>query len=436
MLAALVGVEDKISNERELRFYLLNKIIFILLSFILWIDALTGMIQFYGGFSIKLSLLFKLPLIFGMLMVVSLKNRQVFSFILIAIACLFIGPGYRFLSNPKINFLVTDFSMAIKVVTPFITFYYCKVIASIFPNLLGKYGMRALWFNFYAVLFNLFIGVLGFGYPSYPSADGGPGIGINGFYVAGNELSGCFVLLFGFVLHCCWNYKRFYFYPMAFLSVICAALIATKTAMFASLLLVFLIPIVNERKNVFRLTKLKLKLFVPLLIASSLLIYFILDFIQALGLYDKITWILQEKGVLGLILSGRVEFSTQIINAFMAFATWFEYLFGIGTIGMSDYFFTKYAAEVDPVDLFVYFGVVGSLIAYFFLFIIMHPAFSMFKSDKFFPPIIVLVNIILVMLAFFSGHIMNSGMLGLLWGLFNSLVFIKPIENSKGVNRV
>lgn len=98
---------------------------------------------------------------------------------------------------------------------------------------------------------------------------------------------------------------------------------------------------------------------------------------------------------------------------------------------MSDYFFTKYSAEVDPVDLFVYFGLIGSLVAYLFLFITMLPAFSVFKSDKLFPPVIVLVNIILVMLAFFSGHILNSGMLGLLWGLFNSLVFVKPVAQSR-----
>ncbi|PCI59014.1 MAG: hypothetical protein COB35_12260 [Gammaproteobacteria bacterium] len=237
--------------------------------------------------------------------------------------------------------------------------------------------------------------------------------------------------MFGFVLHYCWNIKRLIFYPMAILTIICSALIATKTAMFASLLLVFLIPIVNERANVFKLTKLKLKLFIPLLIFSSLLIYFILDLLHTIGLYDKVIWVIQEKGVLGLLLSGRIEFSTQIIEAFMLFSTWFEYAFGVGTIGMSDYFFSKYSSEVDPVDLFVYFGVIGSTIVYFTYYIMMLPAFSVFRRSSFLSPIIVLVNMILLLLSFFSGHILNSGMLGLLWGVFNSLVFIKPIERQK-----
>ena len=409
-------------------FYLWNKAIFILLSFILWVDALTGMIQYYASFSLKLSLLFKLPLVLGMLIVILMKSRLVFSIILFAILCLFLGPSYSFLSNPKVGFLVNDFSMIIKILTPFIVFYYCKIISSIFPNLLGKYGMRALWFNFYAVLFNLIIGALGFGYPSYAGTGGEAGIGVNGFYVAGNELSGCFVLLFGFVLHYLWNFKKHLYYPMSLICIICAALIATKTAMVASLILTFGIPVFNERENIYRLTKLKMKLFLPLLIVVGLLVYFILDLLQTIGLYDKVIWILQEKGVLGLILSGRVEFSSQLIAAFMSFATWFEYLFGIGTIGMSDYFFSKYSAEVDPVDLFVYFGVLGSLIIYSLLCFMMLPALSLLKTKRYLPPVVVLVNIILIMLSFFSGHILNSGMLGLLWGMFNSLVFIEKVK--------
>ena len=423
--------ELQISNNlfhKSKDFYLWNKAIFILLSLILWVDALTGMIQYYGSFSIKLSLLFKLPLVLGMLIVILMKSRLVFSIILFSILCLFLGPSYRFLSNPKVSFLVNDFAMIIKILTPFIIFYYCKIISKIYPDLLGKYGVRALWYGFYAVLFNLIIGALGFGYPSYASPDGEGGIGVNGFYVAGNELSGCFVLLFGFVLHHLWNFKKNYFYPMALICILCAALIATKTAMFASLILAFGVPVFNERENIYRLTKLKIKLFVPLFVVSALLIYFILDLLQAIGLYDKVLWILKEKGVLGLILSGRIEFSEQIIAAFMSFATWFEYLFGIGTIGMSDYFFSKYSAEVDPVDIFVFFGVFGSIIIYSLTWFMMLPAFTLLKKDRYLPPIIVLVNIILIMLSFFSGHILNSGMLGLLWGMFNSLVFIEKVK--------
>ena len=104
-------------------------------------------------------------------------------------------------------------------------------------------------------------------------------------------------------------------------------------------------------------------------------------------------------------------------------------MFGIGTVGMSDYFHSKYSAEVDPVDLYVYVGVIGSTVAYVLFFVMLLPALSMFKRQRFAPPLIILINMLLLMLAFFSGHILNSGMLGLIWGLLNSLVYVKFKED-------
>ena len=405
------------------------KAIFVSLSFLLWVDAFTGMIQFYAGIDLKLSLLYKLPLIGALIFIIGLYSRAAFSLILLSILILIVGPLYRFSFDPKIGFLANDISLAIKLISPFIAFTFCKAVARQFPTILGEYGIRVLWINFYAVLFNLMVGALGFGYPSYSGGENGEGIGVNGFYVAGNELSGCYVLLFGFALHSLWNSKRIFYYPMSLITLICGALIATKTAMFASLLLVFAIPIFNERENIFRLTKLKVKLFLPLFFVIGLAVYFIIDFLIVVGLYDKVIWVIQEKGVWGLILSGRVEFSHQILDAFFAESGWFEHLFGIGTIGMSDYFNTKYSAEVDPVDIFVYFGIFGSVIIYIFTVFMMLPTLHLINKAKYLPPIILLVNILLLMLSIFSGHILNSGMLGLLWGMFNGLVYVKMIES-------
>ncbi|XQW85921.1 hypothetical protein ACOYR1_04030 [Thalassotalea piscium] len=405
------------------------KAIFIALSFILWIDAFTGMIQFYAGVDLKLSLIYKLPLIGALIVVIGLYSRLTFSLILLSIFILILGPLYRFSFDPKIGFLANDLSLAIKLITPFIAFYFCRIVATQFPNIIGSYGIKALWINFYAVVFNLIIGALGYGYPSYSGGENGEGIGVNGFYIAGNELSGCFVLLFAFVMHSLWNSKRFFYYPMSVFTLICGALIATKTAIFASLLLVFAIPIFNERENIFKLTKLKVKLFLPLFVIVALAVYFIIDFLMVVGLYDKVIWVIEEKGIWGLILSGRVEFSNQVLEVFFWSSGWFEYLFGIGTIGMSDYFNTKYSAEVDPVDIFVYFGVLGSVIVYMYTIIMMLPSLRLLNKNKYLPPIIVLVNILLLLLSVFSGHILNSGMLGLLWGMFNGLVYVKIVES-------
>ena len=67
------------------------KLIFIALSFILWVDALTGMIQFYIGIDLKLSLLYKLPLIAMFIIVIGLYSRVVFSLILLSITMLLLS---------------------------------------------------------------------------------------------------------------------------------------------------------------------------------------------------------------------------------------------------------------------------------------------------------------------------------------------------------
>lgn len=409
--------------------YQASKLIFILLSFTLWIDALTGMIQYYGSISLKLSLLYKIPMIALMILIIGAKSRWLCALIMCVILLFVIGPFTQFLSSPKVSYFINDISLAIKMVTPFIVFSFCKIISDFNPELLGKYGVRALWINFFAVLFNLIIGALGFGYPSYAGTGDGEGIGVNGFYVAGNELGGCFVLLFGFVMHYLWNQHRIYFYPMGLVTLVCGALIATKTAMVASLVLCFAIPLFNERQNFFRFTKLKAKLFIPLILLFGGIIYFIVELLEAIGLYDKMMFFLSEKGVLGIILSGRLEFSVQIIEAFESYAGVFQYLFGIGMVGMSEFFHSKYSAEVDPVDLYVYIGITGSLLVYTMLVVMILPALSVFKKGGFFPPLIILINLLLVMLAFFSGHILTSGMLGLIWGLLNALVYVKYKED-------
>ena len=277
--------------------YQASKFIFILLSFTLWIDALTGMIQFYGSISLKLSLLYKIPMIALMILIIGAKSRSLCGLIMCAILLFVLGPFIQFLKSPKVSFLINDISLAIKMITPFIVFSFCKIISEYHPELLGKYGVRALWINFGAVLFNLVIGAFGFGYPSYAGTNGEEGIGVNGFYVAGNELGGCFVLLFGFVMHYLWNYRRIFFYPMGLVTLLCGALIATKTAMFASLILCFAVPVFNERRNFFKFTKLKAKLLVPLIMIFGAIVYFIVELLEAIGLYDKIIYFLNEKGI-------------------------------------------------------------------------------------------------------------------------------------------
>lgn len=420
------------AHEQDL-IYRLNYLVLLAVGFLMWVDAATGAMQYYGlplGF---LSIAYKTPLIMIMLLTVATVSRSYLVIILTFLLLMMIGPLSQFLVRPKPSFLFNDLSLILKVLTPLIAFFYFRLMIKLYPAMSGPLLVRAFWLNFSAVATNLLLGIAGFGYPSYAGGVDGGGIGVNGFYVAGNELGACFLLLFGFVLHYIWNNKAKRYYLLMALATLFAGLsIATKTAMLASFLLVFSIPLFNERENLFRLTKLKLAVFIPMLIGAGITAFFIVELLQAIGLYQKFVWIVQEKGVLTLVLSGRDEFAKQVLDGFRIMADTYHYITGIGTSGISEIYSSKYKAEVDPVDIFVVFGFIGCFVCLASLTVLNAGAFKSLTKGNHFAPVIVTVNLILLVLIFVSGHILYSGMLGILWGMLNSMAFLKPQTEVKG----
>ncbi|HAD47901.1 MAG TPA: hypothetical protein DCF92_03575 [Idiomarina sp.] len=402
----------------------INLLVLAAFSLLLWVDTVTGAAQWLGLPLTVFSVLFKMPLIALMLLMLGAFRPSILIGFLAVIVILMIGPTLQFLERPKPSFLFNDISLTLKILTPLITFFYCRLMIKLYSDVAGRLIIRALWINLAAIIFNLSAGVAGLGYPSYAPAGGGQAIGINGFYVAGNELGACFVLLYGFALHYSWNRTFKMYLIMALAAVVSGLLIATKTAMLSSFLLIFAIPLFNERENLTKLTSLKIKVFIPMLVALIAVVVFISQLLQAVGLYEKFVWIVQEKGVLTLILSGRDEFARLVLDGFQLMASTFNYFFGIGTSGISEIYSVKYKAEIDPIDIFVVFGMVGLIVCAVSLVAMNIEAFRKIRTPHFFAPAIVAVNLVFVVLIFVSGHILYSGMLGMLWGMLNSLAFI------------
>lgn len=422
MQALLSAVER---SERVITLNL-NYLVLVAMSVLLWVDTVTGISVFYGVGISSVSMLFKLALLTLVLTVIGSYAPRLLALILVALLVLLAGPTQSFLQFGQSGYYFDDISYSLKLLTPIIVFAYLYVLKQSYPELIQRWLPIIMFSNFAAVVFNLVLGKLGFGWPSYSGTAGQPGIGVNGFYVAGNELSACFVLLYGYVLHQTWLTQSKKRYALVGLSAIYfGAAIATKTAMLASLMLVFIVPLINERQNLFKLTKLKLALLGPFIVVLMAVILFIEALLRQIGLWDKFTWIIAEKGVLTLIVSGRDEKAEQLLSYFESYASIGDYLWGIGASGITHFESIFYAAEVDPVDIFIWFGLFGVGVVVIGIFLMNYLAFRAIRSDAFYPPIIVLVNLIFVLLSVISGHIWASGMLGMLWGAFNGLVFIR-----------
>ena len=205
-------------------------------------------------------------MLFLMLVVIGAKNLQIHAVILISIFILMIGPFKFFTKKHELSYILTDFAMAFKMLTPFIVFSFCKIVSEVFPRLFNHYVFYALKLNFLAIVVNLMLGIFGYGYKSY--AIGEDGVGINGFYVAGNELGGAIVVLFGFMLHYFWVYRKNYYYFFAAFTLFCGLIVSTKSAILSVLLLCLAIPLFNERQGIFKITTLKLRV----VVVASLLI--------------------------------------------------------------------------------------------------------------------------------------------------------------------
>jgi hypothetical protein len=407
-----------------------HHIIVWMISFYLLADIGSGFFVLQIGIDLKISLLYKMVLFVCLLLMIARYQFNVFIVLLAIISLLLVSPVAELFRLPVLEYFIADFSAVIKVLMPLTVFFYFASIYQVNTAFVDKWVKFALFSNFTILIANLAVGAMGFGRPSYTLANDETA-GSNGYIYAANELGATLIVLFGFVLHMFWNRYRKYYIAMAILTALCGVLVATKTAMLAAILLAFLIPLFNERQVFFRLTWLKMKLLIPAAILGITLIIFIVDFLKGLGLYDRIMWVLSQKGIVGVIWSGRNEFSAELLSIYVHQSSLFQQVFGQGGGGVAEHLGIKYSAEVDAVDTLVWFGFMGLLICLAMPFYFIRRAAKVFlNTNSLYAPCVLLVNLLLLFLSQLSGHVWMSGTLGISLGLLNALLLL---ENKKTI---
>ncbi|WP_042150736.1 MULTISPECIES: O-antigen ligase family protein [unclassified Pseudoalteromonas] len=405
--------------------YSIFQFTFLLLGCSLAIDTLTGFFVSGLGLDLKLSAMFKFGLLILLIFALACYSRKNIIILFSLMLTLLIGPLFNLINTYDVMGFLFDFSYVIKILTPLMIFLFCIEVIKRWPDNAYRYGLKVFYFSFCVLLFNIIAGILGFGFSSYGSKDGEVSIGIKGFFYAGNEVSGLFVLLFSFILSAAWNSPRkIYFLIMAPIAVISGVLIATKAAMIAGLLLVVLIPLVNERYKMFNLTWLKISIFTPALVGLIAIVYFAVPILQATGLWDRLVWFYEKKGVFGIIFSGRNEFAVATLESFYEHAGIIESLFGIGLSGLA--VIERLTVEIEPIDMYFWFGIPGLLylVGLFCSFIYISYRAAL-KKISFWAPFALIANILLFGLSFIAGHTLTSGMLAPLWGLLNGMVYLE-----------
>lgn len=408
-----------------------HQLVVYMMSFFILADMLAGFSVIYIGIDLKVSLLYKMPIFILSIILIGKYNVKWMLLIISSIFIFFIGPFYQFTQHVRVDFLFNDFALLLKMVTPVVIFIYFRILFEVAPDFALKSAERVLWCSFILLIINFVLGGLGFGKSTYQLGDD-EGAGSTGLMMAGNELGAAFLVVFGFVLHKTWTNRGSLVYLLvALLTVISGVSISTKTAMLAGILLVFFIPIVNERERLYKITMLKIKLLLPLIAVTSVIVYLIFDILEKIGLLDRAMWFYQKKGLVGIILSGRNDMIADRGELVLNHSNLFEQLFGQGlALGLKDV--RGYAGvEVDSVDIFNLYGILPLLLfSSFYLWGVYKAHNHTITNHSPIAPYVFIVSFLLLCLSQLSGHIWTSSTLGILFGCMFSLLFYKDPKAS------
>jgi hypothetical protein len=407
----------------------LDKLILLLCSCYLLIDATNGFLLNQFGRSFGLSALYKVVMLLLMLASLSLRTGKAFLLFPGLFVLLLPGAFYSWLQLG--GSLAADLGLILKLISPLIAFYYLLSLAQLDKDFVLKSLHRIFVVNYAIVLVNFILGALGYGYTSYLPQEHltQVDLGSKGFFNAANELSVVLLVLSAWLLQYYWRQQKLIFLAVAATSVWCASLMLTKTALLGSVLLVLLIPLMPW---LIRLNWTRLALAMLLLVATaSMVIWQAPLLLSQLGLAEKLQHIYQQQGLLGVLLSSRDKYAVEIWQVVSFYYSDTHRLLGVGVIGVSEHLW-KFWAESDPFDLFIFYGVTGLMFfSWIFIgFIAQNLRLCrLFSSDL--AATLVLLNLLLVMVSCIAGHVISSGMLWPVWGFINAaaLIHCQPKKN-------
>ncbi|WP_288741680.1 O-antigen ligase family protein [uncultured Rheinheimera sp.] len=400
----------------------LDKLILLLCSCYLLIDACNGFLLNQFGRSFGLSALYKVLML--VLMLVSLSWRSGKTFLLFPALFILLLPGAFYSWLHLGGSLAPDLGLILKLISPLIAFYYLLSISQLDKHFALKFLHQVFVVNYLIVLVNFIFGALGYGYTSYLPQQhlSQVDLGSKGFFNAANELSVVLLVLSAWLLQYYWQQHKLIFLAVAATSIWCASLMLTKTGMLGTLILVLFIPLMPWfiRLNWNRLALATLLL----VVVAALVIWQAPLLLGQLGLAEKLQHVYQQQGLLGVLLSSRDKYAAEIWQLVSFYYSDVHRLFGVGLIGVSEHLW-KFWAESDPFDLYIFYGVAGLMFfSWVFIgFIAQNLKLCRLYSSEL-AATLVLLNLLLLMVACIAGHVISSGMLWPVWGFINAAALI------------
>lgn len=301
----------------------------------------------------------------------------------------------------------------------FSTFYYFKWLAQETTSAETVFK-RFIWISFLVISANLLLGAMGFG-----NVQRGMGIGTRGFFVAGNDISTITCIVAAFVLSESYerNAKSFLLYLLLF--VYYAYLLNTKAFIFSFVIIIVCLPLYgNIKKRIDKKIFIRISAFVCLLPFLLVGAYLALDQIDFWDPYFAFIDQFQNDSWITFLLSRRDQYLMNGLTYASENFNLFNYFFGFSS---GDFLrATIQRAEIDPFEIFFYFGLVGVVLAYGWFVQQIRRSFSAgVKGDPFFSyhRAIFACNVFLLLQSLTSGHVFMSALVCIYLGAINGMLY-------------
>lgn len=422
----MLGIALKLPKGKQLDQLLLQ-----LVLLFVFIDWLNGLLKHTFGTSFALAALFKAVLLAGIVVrgwqLCPRQLRAPLSLMLLMLlgpvyVALFYSPSFSALPVlvSKLAFLAADLQLIAKAGAMLLALAYFSQLAQQNPLDFLRWLDKFVICSYGVLLFNTTLGLFGMGATAYKPMDdvAQSFLGIKGFFISTNELSGLLLVLSCWLLVRAWQVKRLAYPVIAICSLLMAALLLTKTGVFGTLILIVLIPLLLTPLSQYRQYRRRLLILLVLLLCVVVIVlYNASALLQAIGIYDKLVFAYQQRGIAGILLSSR---DFYLIRNFTAVADhypeWLQ-LFGVGQGGVR-MLLKKFFIEIDLFDLYLFYGLAGALLyglSFWRLFSLTTKYFHQVSAAA---PVM-LLNVILLLVSLMAGHVLTSGMLWLPWALLN-----------------
>ncbi|MDP2715736.1 O-antigen ligase family protein [Rheinheimera sp.] len=400
----------------------IDKLLCYLIPLFLAVDCLNGALLQWHGSSYGLSIGYKFVVLLLMALTLLLQQPRLVFALLALLLLLLAGPAMHW-SGIATRWMLADIQLAVKVLSPLLALAFLLSLQQRQPALAKRLLKQTLYISALVLLLNVLAGAAGLGFTAYQPLDGVAQsfLGIKGFFYSTNELSAVLLVISCGLLVLSWPQHKAAYALISACALVLAVLLLTKTGLFGVLVLVMLVPLLMQPAAFWQRQRRVIAIMAALLLL--LLILLLLNgenLLRLLGIYDKLSFVYQQRGISGILLSSRDYYAGRIWQTAAEHYSDWQRFGGVGQGGIALYL-KKYFAELDWFDLLVFHGIAGLLLFILVFTVFIRHSWQLRASGA--GRSLLLLNLLLLLVSSLAGHILTSGMLWLPWALCNALLW-------------